>query len=217
MGRPLELAGQRFGRLVVIEHVPHPATASHWLCRCDCGVRKTVRNDALKSGRQISCGCHRREKIREAVSSHGLSHHPEHGIWRSMLDRCHNPKSRGWKDYGGRGIRVCDRWRFGEGGQGGFELFIADMGFRPSLNMSLDRIHNDGPYAPGNVRWATRVVQANNKRSNRVVIYRSQELTLAQAVRAAGSVVTAQAAAYRLSKKWSVEDAVEKPGRGALN
>lgn len=217
MGRSLELAGRRFGRLKVLHKVERAAAASHWLARCDCGVAKVVRNDALTSGRQISCGCHRREKIREALTAHGLSHHPEHAIWRSMIHRCHAPKCRHFKDYGGRGIIVCDRWRFGEDGRSGFECFLVDTGFRPSPESSLDRINNDGPYAPGNTRWATREQQANNRRSNRVVLYQGRELTLAQAVRAAGSVVTASAAASRLKNGWSVEEALETPVRRFLN
>lgn len=220
MGRSVSaIEGERFGRLIAVRQIfPHQAgTASRWLCRCDCGTEKVVRIDAFKSGRQLSCGCHRREKIKAALTSHGLSHLAEYHIWLGMLARCTNPKSTGWEAYGGRGITVCDRWRLGEGGQGGFVLFLADVGFRPSPEMSIDRIDNARGYERGNVRWATREVQSNNRRTNRIVIYRGQEITLTQAVRSAGSVVTYSAAAVRLKKGWAVEDAVETPGRRSLN
>lgn len=92
--------------------------------------------------------------------THGVSHTPEYRVWKTMLRRCNSPLDKNWHNYGGRGIKVCERWNH-------VLLFIADMGNRPSPNHSLDRINTDGDYTPGNCRWATREEQANNKRTNR--------------------------------------------------
>ncbi len=89
---------------------------------------------------------------------------PEYGIYRGMIQRCSDRKSKNWKDYGGRGIRVCDRWLHGENGKSGFACFLADVGLRPTPKHSIDRIDNQGNYEAGNVRWATRRQQNNNKR-----------------------------------------------------
>jgi len=90
-----------------------------------------------------------------------------------MLARCYNERTKRFKHYGGRGITVCDRWRFGENGQHPFECFIADVGRRPSVDLSIDRIDNDGNYEPGNVRWATDEEQNRNRRNYRGGIQRN--------------------------------------------
>ena len=110
--------------------------------------------------------------------------------------------------YGARGIKMCDRWN------ASFEDFLADVGFRPSPDHSIDRYPNkNGNYEPGNVRWATRVEQQNNLRSNRMVFYRDQEMTFAEAWRMGGEMVTHNTALKRIYAGWSVKDAVEAPHR----
>lgn len=152
-----DLTGMRFGRLVVTELAPSMVVSGrsrrHWRCSCDCGEVVTVIALALISGGTKSCGCFRLDRI----TTHGMTGTPEYRSWRSMLQRCMNVSSNRYMNYGGRGISVCDRWM-------DFANFFSDMGSRPSLDYSLDRIDNDGNYEPGNCRWATRSEQQRNKR-----------------------------------------------------
>lgn len=114
----------------------------------------------LINGRSESCGCLRREKLHAATTTHKLTGHPLYQTWKGMMQRCYNPRANQYKDWGGRGIAVCERWR-------DTAVFIADitelLGPRPE-GMSMDRIDNDGNYEPGNVRWATRLQQTHNRR-----------------------------------------------------
>jgi hypothetical protein len=145
------------------------------------------------------------------MKTHGLSGLPEHAAWNSMLDRCRNPNNKSFPNYGARGIRVCERW------QHDFGRFIADMGRRPSPKHTIERIDNDGNYEPGNCQWADRTRQANNRRSNRYVEYKGQSVSLADAVRLAGSVVIPQQARKRISLHgWSIEKAVETPSHRVI-
>jgi hypothetical protein len=135
---------------------------------------------------------------------HGRSRTPIHRVWSTMVERCTSPKSKKWPLYGGRGIRVCERWLT-------FENFLADMGERPSAGHTLDRIDTDGHYEPGNVRWATQTEQQRNRRNNRLITFRGETLCLAAwAERVGLSIGTL---GFRVRSGWPVERAITEPKR----
>lgn len=149
----IDLTGKVFGNLTVIRFDRAEPQGALWQCRCSCGVSRSVRSSRLRSGRTHSCG--RCSKIK-----HGLVHIPEYIVWKGMRQRCNDPNHKNYKDYGGRGIKVCKRWDR-------FEVFYKDMGPRPSPKHSIDRENNLGHYTPRNCYWATVVEQNNNRRKRR--------------------------------------------------
>lgn len=149
-----------FGKLTVIERAGSAKSGhAQWLCQCECGNVVTVSSNPLLRGLTNSCGCLHNELLAERNSTHGMSKTSEYMAWAHMKNRCYNLKDKKFKDYGGRGITVCNRWLK-------FENFFADMGKRPSSGHSIDRIENSGNYEPGNCRWATAAEQSRNTRRN---------------------------------------------------
>ena len=158
----LDLTGRKFGRLSVIARAGISNGEATWRCSCECGNTAVVRGYYLRNKVTQSCGCLHSEvssKVYQNLrKTHGMTGTLEHTSWDQMRQRCMNPKHHAWKDYGGRGITVCSEW------MNSFESFFRDMGRRPSVKYSLDRIDNDGNYEPGNCRWADWATQNRNRR-----------------------------------------------------
>ena len=157
------LVGQEFGRLTVTERAGSRSGRVAWTCRCACGKTVEVVSHSLTSGHTTSCGCWRNERNASTQVVHG---HARRGVkptqtyrtWQAMMTRCYNPNVKSYKDYGGRGVQVCEQWH-------SFANFLTDMGERPP-GTTLDRKDNDRGYAPDNCRWATKAEQASNTRAN---------------------------------------------------
>lgn len=162
-----DISGQRVGRLTIVKEVAPIISGGQerraYVCRCDCGNEKVMRQDVIRCGDAVSCGCYMGESVAERKRKHGHATPrkvtPTYRSWRSMGSRCYNPKDTSYRYYGGRGITVCKRWQ----GEHGFENFLADMGERPK-GRSLDRRDVNGNYEPDNCRWATPKEQGENKR-----------------------------------------------------
>lgn len=163
---PVPMIGRRFHRLLVLSRAPSKQSgssrASRWLCRCDCGTEKVIGAHELRREATRSCGCLMREAAKKTCidrTKHGMSQSSTYRVWANVIARCTNPNERSYPNYGGRGIKICDRWLQS------FEFFLEDMGERPA-RLTLDRKNNDGDYELGNCRWATRAEQNRNKRTN---------------------------------------------------
>lgn len=184
-----DLTGQKFGRLTVLERAENRNGKTYWRCLCDCGNFCVIRGSHLKSGRIKSCGC----LIIEAVTKHGMYKTKIYRTWQNMLKRCCNKNFEDFDNYGGRGIKVCERWKI-------FENFYEDVSKLPHFGdpgYTLDRIDNNGDYCPENVRWADSKTQNRNTRRNIFVEYNGEEMCLTDAAKKSGITFTTLLYRYR--------------------
>jgi len=197
-----DIAGQTFGRLTAIAPVERVERGQRyfikWLCICVCGSDTSVLLSNLRAGSTQSCGC----RNIDISTKHNVSREPEYFAWYDMINRCTNPSINSYKDYGGRGITVCDEWF-------DVENFIRDMGSRPSRSHSLDRIDNNSGYYPDNCRWATRKEQARNTRSNVLLTLNGKTLCLSEWSELIG--VSRGTLYYRLRSGWSHKKTLSTP------
>ncbi len=204
MGVFRDLSGQKFGALTAVRREGSYRKKALWRCRCDCGNDASVSSDRLVSGNTKSCGCarqHHGHAVRGKMT-------PTYRSWHSMICRCTNAATPHFDRYGGRGIGACASWVK-------FENFLADMGERPSLAHTIDRVDNNGNYEPNNCRWATRREQANNRSTNRLFEFAGEQLTYREIARRTG--LSDELLRHRLLRAgWSVDRAINpehKPGR----
>ena len=178
MSKMIDLTGQTFGRLTVRERAENTKDGkASWKCICECGNEITVIGKDLRSGNTKSCGCYSREVASMKAKKHGYSKSRIHNIWLMMKQRCYNPKYPQFKDWGGRGITICDEW-LGEHGAENFIKWAKENGYAD--NLEIDRKNNDGNYCPENCRWATRKEQANNKRCTHLITFNGKTQSIKQ-------------------------------------
>lgn len=205
-----DLAGQMFGKWTVIGPSAKPR---HWDCHCACGTDRAVYGPNLTRGLSPSCGCVSGERARATCTRHGHKAAgvttPEYAAWCNLRARCERPSAAQFKNYGGRGIYVCQRWRES------FDAFLRDVGFRPGATHSIDRINTDGSYtcgacaqcvervAPMNVQWAPPKAQARNRRSNVFVEHDGHRLTIAEWAERTG--IPPQLIAQRIRANWPAD------------
>lgn len=208
--KKIDLTGKKYGRLVVLYESEKKGKNTIWHCKCDCGKELDIIAYNLKDGHSKSCGCLAAEEKSKRHTKHGDTKTRLFRTWQHMLNRCYNTNVRGYKNYGGRGISVCEEWR---------NSFIPfrDWAHQNGYNedLSIDRIDVNGNYEPNNCRWTTAKVQANNKRNNRLLTYKGQTETLsewADIVKISAVAIKARIDKYH----WSVDKALTTPLRRVI-
>lgn len=211
MAKFLNIANRRFAKLTAVRHVGFNShRKAMWLCKCDCGLEVIVVGGNLISGGTTSCGCEQRrlasDRMRQRNFKHGHatgSFSPEYRAFTSMHRRCKYPSVAGYKNYGGRGIRVCKRWS-------SFQNFFRDMGPKPAMH-TLERKNPDGDYKPSNCKWATNLEQQRNRRNTRYVVLDGERIALAALCERFN--MDYDAVRNRLDDGWGVEMALTEPIR----
>lgn len=198
-----KMIGKRFGRLVVFRYAGYINKHNYFWCWCDCGRIKRVRKGNLVSGTVKSCGCYNSEKSRDRMKNnrigmtHGMSKTRLYRIWMAMKARCGVVGSVGYKNYGERGITVCENWK---NNFVCFRNWALNNGYQDGL--TIDRIDVNGNYCPENCRWITNDEQQNNRRNNHIIEYDGKKYTLAQAARFFG--IPQSTLWYRVKKGWGI-------------
>lgn len=196
MPKKLDLTGRKYGQLTVIKEHGKDHRGYTWLCKCDCGEENIIAvGDDLRSGHKTSCGCLRWQ----GTPKHGLSDSAIRQAYYNMKKRCDHPKNKSYKNYGGRGITYCEKWKT-------FKGFLDDMLESYEVGLSLDRIDVNGNYNKENCRWADKIVQANNTRTNHIVEYKGEKLTIAELCRKYH--VNYSLLNDRINEGWEIEKAL---------
>ena len=205
MTKSVDITGQKFGMWFVIRDSLKRTKAGkvQFICRCECGNENIVTGGNLRSGLSRSCGCDKDKKTSARFIKHGLSKHPMFSRYSSMMARCYDKSNNEYKNYGARGITVCDRWKNSAAD------FIADIGIPPSASHTMDRINNNGNYCPENFRWATKKEQAINRRVTTMLEHNGVEMCCADWGRSLG--MTKKAVFDRLRAGWPIDFAVTTP------
>ena len=179
MGKIIDLTGQRFGRLIVIKRADNSKdNRAKWLCKCDCGNEKNIVGKSLRKMKTQSCGCLQKEKAKMVNTKHGKRYTKLNKTWNSMKQRCNNSNCKQYKNYGGRGIKVCEEWVDKENGFMNFYNWAMQNGFQE--NLTIDRIDVNGNYEPDNCRWTDMKQQCNNRRDNHNITYNNETHTIAE-------------------------------------
>jgi len=207
MGKPLaSLSGNRYGRLTVLSFEGKSAGSRPeklWSCLCDCGNIIQVRQNNLRSGHTQSCGCYKEQRISESNKKHGMKNSSEYIAWCNMKGRCLNPKDKGYPRYGARGISVCERW------VNSFENFYLDMGKKPGLEYTLERIDFNGNYCPLNCKWATHAEQNRNYSRNVYIEYEGRKMCIKDWANETG--ISASVLRHRLCAGWPIFQVLFRP------
>jgi hypothetical protein len=202
-GKFQDLIGKTFGKLTVLKLEGKDKYGKYrWICRCDCGNVKITDTSQLNSGYTQSCGCIRREQLVERNKSHGLAHTPLYNVWTSMKGRCNQPNNTAYKNYGGRGIAICEKWN-------SFEGFLEDMGDSYAKGFSIERLDVNGNYCKENCIWADAITQANNTRTNLYITVDGRTDTFANMCRIYG--LTYATAQHRYQRGWEIEKVFKTP------
>lgn len=203
------MIGQKYGRLTVENIIYQKGQHTYVDCLCECGNRKRIVISDVRSGHTRSCGCLQKEKISMVGYKHGLStkDYRLYSIWHKMVRRCNNPKDAGYKDYGGRGIKVCEEWL---GEKGSLNFFKWAYSHEYANPLSLERIDVNGNYCPENCKWIPKSEQPNNTRRTNHYTYKGETLTLNEFAKKYNvNVVMLRSRVYKL--KWDIARAIEEP------
>jgi len=200
MPKKIDLTGKIFERLTVLSEVGKNKFGQIlWKCRCECGNETNVCGSFLKSGHTKSCGCYKKDSEKIRHITHGEYGTRAYKIWINMKGRCNNKNNLRFKDYGARGIKVCEEWN-------SFDRFIDDMGY-PLDGFSIDRIDNDKGYKPLNCRWATNADQSRNKRNNRIIEFNNTSMCMSDWAK---YLCISEATLHYRLEKWPIEKALTK-------
>lgn len=199
---PSGLVGNKYGMLTIVECGEKIRKKMLVKCLCDCGNTKNIILKYLIIGVTKSCGCLRNELSSKRNKTHGLSYTTEYRTWKGMISRCNDNKNKRWKDYGGRGIKVCQEWL------NSVDRFVEDMGKKPT-GCQIDRINNDGNYEPSNCRWVTPKQNALNKRDTVIINFLGQSKPIEEW--ADKFNMKKSTLSNRLDRGWSIERAMTTP------